>query len=88
MILPSFLVVIFISIVDLDRPGAGDMCFIFETLPCSHLFGLVCLYFFPSDIFFRDLPSLIYGKPIPPQCANAKEVREFMMSKMDKQKAD
>ena len=38
--------------------------------------------FFLSDIFFRKTFHLIYGKPIP-RNANAKEVREFLMSMMD-----
>ena len=38
--------------------------------------------FFLSDSFCRKTFHLIYGKPIP-RNANAKEVREFMMSRMD-----
>jgi len=80
MILPYFLVVIFYSqLVYLDRPGAGDMAFIFGDFTMLYLFLVLIALFFLSDIFFRKTFHLIYGKPIP----NAKEVREFMMSMMD-----
>ena len=73
MILPYFLFVIFYSqLVDLDRPGAGDMAFIFGDFTMLYLFLVLIALFFLSD----------YGKPIP-RNANAKEVREFMMSMMD-----
>ena len=83
MILPYFLFVIFYSqLVDLDRPGAGDMAFIFGEFTMLYLFLVLFALFFLSDIFFRKTFHLIYGKPIP-RNANAKEVREFMMSMMD-----
>ena len=83
MILPYFLFVIFYSqLVDLDRPGAGDMAFIFGDFTMLYLFLVLFALFFLSDIFFRKTFHLIYGKPIP-RNANAKEVREFMMSMMD-----
>ena len=83
MILPYFLFVIFYSqLVDLDRPGAGDMAFIFGDFTMLYLFLVLIALFFLSDIFFRKTFHLIYGKPIP-RNANAKEVREFMMSMMD-----
>ena len=47
-----------------------------------YLFLVLIALFFLSDIFFRKTFHLIYGKPIP-RNANAKEVREFMMSMMD-----
>ena len=83
MILPYLLVVIFYSqLVDLDRPDAGDMAFIFGDFTMLYLFLVLIALFFLSDIFFRKTFHLIYGKPIP-RNANAKEVREFMMSMMD-----
>ncbi|MEZ7577244.1 DUF3169 family protein [Streptococcus sp. 27098_8_177] len=83
MILPYFLFVIFYSqLVYLDRPGAGDMAFIFGDFTMLYLFLFLIALFFLSDIFFRKTFHLIYGKPIP-RNANAKEVREFMMSMMD-----
>ena len=83
MILPYFLVIIFYSqLVDLDRPDAGDMAFIFGDFTMLYLFLVLIALFFLSDIFFRKTFHLIYGKPIP-RNANAKEVREFMMSMMD-----
>ena len=83
MILPYFLVVIFYSqLVYLDRPGAEDMAFIFGDFTMLYLFLVLIALFFLSDIFFRKTFHLIYGKPIP-RNANAKEVREFMMSMMD-----
>ena len=83
MILPYFLFVIFYSqLVDLDRPGAGDMAFIFGDFTMLYLFLVLIALFFLSDIFFRKTFHLIYGKPIP-RNSNAKEVREFMMSMMD-----
>lgn len=83
MILPYFLFVIFYSqLVDLDRPGAGDMAFIFGDFTMLYLFLVLIALFFLSDIFFRKTFHLIYGKPIP-RNADAKEMREFMMSMMD-----
>ena len=83
MLLPYFLVIIFYSqLVYLDRPGAGDMAFIFGDFTMLYLFLVLFALFFLSDIFFRKTFHLIYGKPIP-RNANAKEVREFMMSMMD-----
>lgn len=83
MILPYFLVVIFYSqLVDLDRPGTGDMAFIFGEFTMLYLFLVLFALFFLSDILFRKTFHLLYGKPIP-RNANAKEVREFMMSMMD-----
>ena len=80
MILPYFLFVIFYSqLVYLDRPGAGDMAFIFGDFTMLYLFLVLIALFFLSDIFFRKTFHLIYGKPIP-RNANAKEVREFMMN--------
>lgn len=83
MILPYFLVVIFYSqLVDLDRPSTGHLAFIFGDFTMLYLFLVLIALFFLSDIFFRKTFHLIYGKPIP-RNANAKEVREFMMSMMD-----
>ena len=83
MLLPYFLVIIFYSqLVYLDRPGAGDMAFIFGDFTMLHLFLVLIALFFLSDILSRKTFHLIYGKPIP-RNANAKEVREFMMSMMD-----
>ena len=83
MILPYLLVVIFYSqLVYIDRSGAGDMAFIFGDFTMLYLFLVLIALFFLSDIFFRKTFHLIYGKPIP-RNANAKEVREFMMSMMD-----
>lgn len=83
MILPYFLVIIFYSqLVYLDRPGAGDMTFIFGDFTMLDLFLVLIALFFLSDILSRKTFHLLYGKPIP-RNANAKEVREFMMSMMD-----
>ena len=83
MLLPYLLVIIFYSqLVDLDRPGAGDMAFIFGDFTMLYLFLALFVLFFLSDSFCRKTFHLIYGKPIP-RNANAKEVREFMMSMMD-----
>lgn len=83
MILPYLLVVIFYSqLVYIDRPGAGDMAFIFGDFTMLYLILILIALFFLSNIFFRKTFHLIYGKPIP-RNANAKEVREFMMSMMD-----
>ena len=70
------------QLVYIDRPGAGDMAFIFGDFTMLYLFLILIALFFLSDIFFRKTFHLIYGKPIP-RNANAKEVREFMMSMMD-----
>ena len=83
MILPYFLVVIFYSqLVDLDRPGAGDMAFIFGPFTMLYLFLALIVLFFLVGIFYRKTFNLVYGKPIP-RNADAKEMREFMMSMMD-----
>ena len=83
MILPYFLFVIFYSqLVDLDRPGAGDMAFIFGDFTMLYLFLVLIALFFLSDIFFRKTFHLIYGKAIPRNASGA-EVRELMMSMMD-----
>ena len=79
MILPYFFVIIFyIQLMYLDKPTA----FIFGPFTMLYLFLVLIALFFLSDIFFRKTFHLIYGKPIP-RNANAKEVREFMMSMMD-----
>ena len=83
MILPYFLFVIFYSqLVDLDRPGAGDMAFIFGDFTMLYLFLALVVLFFLVGIFYRKTFNLVYGKPIP-RNADAKEMREFMMSMMD-----
>ena len=83
MILPYFLVVIFYTQwVYMDRPSTGHLAFIFGDFTMLYLFLVLIALFFLSDIFFRKTFHLIYGKPIP-RNANAKEVREFMMSMMD-----
>ena len=83
MILPYFLVIIFYSQwVYMDRPSTGHLAFIFGTFTMLYLFLVLIVLFFLSDIFFRKTFHLLYGKPIP-RNANAKEVREFMMSMMD-----
>ena len=81
--MPYFLVIIFYSQwVYMDRPSTGALGFYLWRL--YHALSLSCLDcpIFLSDIFFRKTFHLIYGKPIP-RNANAKEVREFMMSMMD-----
>lgn len=83
LILPYFLVVIFYSqLMSMDRPGTGNLFFIFGDFTMLYLFLILIALFFLSDIFFRKTFHLIYGKSIP-RNANAKEVREFMMSMMD-----
>lgn len=83
MILPYFLVIIFYcQLMYMDRPGTGNLTFIFGDFTILYLFLVVIVLFFLSDIFFRKTFHLLYGKPIP-RNANAKEVREFMMSRMD-----
>lgn len=78
MILPYFFIIIFyIQWVYMDRPSTGHLAFIFGDFTMLYL-----ALFFLSDIFFRKTFHLIYGKPIP-RNANAKEVREFLMSMMD-----
>ena len=83
MILPYFLVIIFYSQwVYMDRPSTGHLAFFFGTFTMLYLFLVLIVLFFLSDIFFRKTFHMLYGKPIP-RNANAKEVREFMMSMMD-----
>ena len=83
MILPYFLVIIFYSQwVYMDRPSTGHLAFIFGDFTMLYLFLVLSALFSLSDIFFRKTFHLIYGKQIP-RNANAKEVREFMMSMMD-----
>ena len=66
----------------MDRPSTGHLAFIFGTFTMLYLFLVLIVLFFLSDIFFRKTFHMLYGKPIP-RNANAKEVREFMMSMMD-----
>ena len=66
----------------MDRPGTGSLSFIFGPFTMLYLFLALIVLFSLSDIFFRKTFHLIYGKQIP-RNANAKEVREFMMSMMD-----
>lgn len=83
MILPYILVSIFYcQLMYMDRPDTGNLAFIFGDYTILYLFLVVIVLFFLSDIFFRKTFHLIYGKPIP-RNANAKEVREFLMSMMD-----
>lgn len=83
MILSYFLVIIFYcQLMSMDRPGTGNLAFIFGDFTMLYLFLALIVLFSLSDIFFRKTFHLIYGKQIP-RNANAKEVREFMMSMMD-----
>ena len=80
-----FLIVFMIfysQLMSMDRPGTGNLFFIFGDFTMLYLFLILIALFFLSDIFFRKTFHLIYGKTIP-RNANAKEVREFMMSMMD-----
>lgn len=79
MILPYFLVIIFyIQLMYLDKPAA----FIFGPFTMLYLFLALIVLFFLVSIFYRKTFNLVYGKPIP-RNADAKEMREFMMSMMD-----
>ena len=83
LILPYFLVIIFYSqLMSMDRPGTGNLPFIFGPFTMHYLFLALIVLFFLVGIFYRKTFKLVYGKPIP-RNANAKEVREFMMSMMD-----
>ena len=83
MILTYVLVSIFYcQLMYMDGSGTGNLAFIFGDFTILYLFLVVIALFLLSDIFFRKTFHLIYGKPIP-RNANAKEVREFMMSMMD-----
>ena len=83
MILPYFLVIIFYcQLMSMDRPGTGNLAFIFGPFTMLYLFLALIVLFFLVGIFYRKTFDLIYGKPLP-RNANAKEVREFLMSMMD-----
>ena len=83
LILPYFLVIIFYNqLMSMDRPGTGSLSFIFGPFTMLYLFLALIVLFFLVGIFYRKTFDLIYGKPLP-RNANAKEVREFMMSMMD-----
>ncbi|WP_314653983.1 DUF3169 family protein [uncultured Streptococcus sp.] len=83
MILPYFLVIIFYSQwVYMDRPSTGHLAFIFGDFTMLYLFLALIVLFFLVGIFYRKTFNLVYGKPIP-RNADAKEMREFMMSMMD-----
>ena len=83
MILPYILVSIFYcQLMYMDRPDTGNLAFIFGDYTILYLFLVVIVLFFLVGIFYRKTFNLVYGKPIP-RNANAKEVREFMMSMMD-----
>ena len=79
MILPYFFIIIFyIQLMYLDKPAA----FIFGPFTMLYLFLALIVLFFLVSIFYRKTFNLVYGKPIP-RNADAKEMREFMMSMMD-----
>lgn len=83
MILPYFLVIIFYcQLMYMDRPGTGNLAFIFGDFTMLYLFIALIVLFFVVDSFYRKTFHQLYGKPIP-RNANAKEVRKFMMSMMD-----
>ena len=83
MNLSYFLVIIFYcQLMSMDRPGTGNLAFIFGDFTMLYLFLVLIVLFFLSDIFFRKTFHMLYGKPIP-RNANTKEVREFTMSMMD-----
>ena len=83
IILPYFLVIIFYcQLMSMDRPGTESLSFIFGPFTMLYLFLALIVLFFLVGIFYRKTFNLVYGKPIP-RNANAKEVREFMMSMMD-----
>ena len=83
LILPYFLVIIFYSQwVYMDRPSTGHLAFIFGPFTILYLFLALVVLFFLVGIFYRKTFNLVYGKPIP-RNADAKEMREFMMSMMD-----
>lgn len=83
LILPYFLVIIFYSqLMSMDRPGTESLSFIFGPFTMLYLFLALIVLFFLVGIFYRKTFDLIYGKPLP-RNANAKEVREFLMSMMD-----
>ena len=83
MILPYFLVIIFYcQLMSMDRPGTGNLAFIFGPFTMLYLFLALIVLFFLVGIFYRKTFNLVYGKPIP-RNADAKEMREFMMSMMD-----
>ena len=66
----------------MDRPGTGNLSFIFGTFTMLYLLLVLFVLFILVDFFYRKTFHLIYGKPLP-RNANAKEVREFLMSMMD-----
>ena len=83
MILSYFLVIIFYcQLMSMDRPGTGNLAFIFGDFTMLYLFLALIVLFFLVDSFYRKTFHQLYGKPIP-RNANAKEVRIFMMSMMD-----
>ena len=66
----------------MDRPGTESLSFIFGPFTMLYLFLALIVLFFLVDSFYRKTFHQLYGKPIP-RNANAKEVREFLMSMMD-----
>ncbi len=71
------------QLVYLDRPGAGDMAFLsWRLYHALSLFLVSTPSIFPIGISSFARPSIWFMKLIP-RNANAKEVREFMMSMMD-----
>ncbi|WP_183139768.1 DUF3169 family protein [Streptococcus salivarius] len=83
IILPYFLVIIFYcQLMSMDKPATRNLALIFGPFTMHYLFLALIVLFFLVGIFYRKTFNLVYGKPIP-RNANAKEVREFMMSMMD-----
>lgn len=83
IILPYFLVIIFYcQLMSMDKLATRNLALIFGPFTMHYLFLALIVLFFLVGIFYRKTFNLVYGKPIP-RNANAKEVREFMMSRMD-----
>ena len=83
LLIPYMFVIIFYTQqYSLDDKMTGTYMHIFGSYTMFYIFVSLFAMFVVADQLYRKTFHLIYGKPIP-RNANAKEVREFMMSMMD-----
>ena len=83
LLIPYMFVIIFYTQqYSLDDKMTGTYMHIFGSYTMFYIFVSLFAMFVVADQLYRKTFKLIYGMEIP-RNANAKEVREFMMSRMD-----
>ena len=77
-----FVIIFYTQQYSLDDKMTGTYMHIFGSYTMFYIFVSLFAMFVVADQLYRKTFKLIYGMEIP-RNANAKEVREFMMSRMD-----